>query len=128
MNRSNNPKLTPVAQTLRKNMTKEERRLWYDFLRKLPVTVNRQKVIHRFVVDFFCAKANVVIELDGAQHFSEDGKAKDRERDAYMNALGYRVLRYSNAEIAKNFEGVCADIMRNLGLEEESRPLQKPSP
>lgn len=120
MNRNNNPKLTPVAQTLRKNMTKEERRLWYDFLRKLPVTVNRQKVIHHFVVDFFCAKAKVVIELDGAQHFLEDGKAKDRERDAYMNALGYRVLRYSNAEIAKNFEGVCSDIMRNLGLEEES--------
>ena len=103
-------------------MTKEERRLWYDFLRKLPVTVNRQKVIDRFIVDFFCAQAKVVIELDGAQHFSEDGKAKDKERDAYMNALGYKVLRYPNSEIARNFEGVCADIMRNLGLENESRP------
>ena len=120
MNRTNNPKLTPVAQTLRKNMTKEERRLWHDFLRKLPVTVNRQKVIDRFIVDFFCAKAKVVIELDGAQHFTEDGKAKDRERDAYMNALGYKVLRYSNSEIAKNFEGVCVDIMHNLGLDDES--------
>ena len=101
-------------------MTKEERQLWYEFLRKLPVTVNRQKVIDRFIVDFFCANAKVVIELDGAQHFTEDGKVKDRERDAYMNALGYKVLRYSNSEIVKNFEGVCADIMHNLGLDEES--------
>ncbi|MBR5380947.1 MAG: endonuclease domain-containing protein [Clostridia bacterium] len=100
-------------------MTKEERRLWYDFLRLLPVTVNRQKVIGRYIVDFYCAKRKLVIELDGAQHYEEDGAASDRERDEALKRLGITVVRYSNADVNRNFEGVCADLLKRLGLTSE---------
>lgn len=80
MNKTNNPKLTANAQELRKNMTKEERHLWYNFLKELPITINRQKVIGNYIVDFYCADAKVVIELDGSQHFEEHGKEYDAKR------------------------------------------------
>ena len=73
-------------------MTKEERRLWYDFLKQLPVTVNRQKVIGRYIVDFYCASANLVIELDGSQHYESEGVTSDRERDHTLNQLGITVV------------------------------------
>ena len=95
-------------------MTKEERHLWYDFLKQLPQTVNRQKVIGNYVVDFYCASAKVVIELDGSQHYADEGRQKDAVRDAYLREQGIRVLRYSNLEVMKNFEGVCADILRHI--------------
>ena len=95
-------------------MTKEERRLWYDFLKTLPVTFNRQKVIGPYIVDFFCASANLVIELDGSQHYDEKGAEADRIRDQYLSGLGFRVLRYSNADINQNLSGVCEDILRYL--------------
>jgi len=95
-------------------MTKEERRLWYDFLRQLPVTVNRQKVIGPYIVDFYCASAKLVIELDGSQHFEEAGIVSDHTRDSYLSGLGLRVLRYSNTDINQNFNGVCEDVLRNL--------------
>ena len=66
MNENNNPELTHIAQNLRKNMTKEERHLWYDFLKKLPITIQRQKVIGQYIVDFYCASAKLVIEIDGS--------------------------------------------------------------
>ena len=91
-------------------MTKEEKHLWYDFLKKLPVTVNRQKVIGKYIVDFYCAEAGLVIELDGSQHYEDDKKFSDIERDKYLNELGLTVLRYSNLEINQKFESVCADI------------------
>ena len=72
-NNKNNPNLTNLSQNLRKNMTKEEKHLWYDFLKNLPITVNRQKVIGNYIVDFYCAKANIAIELDGSQHYFEQG-------------------------------------------------------
>ena len=97
-------------------MTKEERRLWYDFLKLFPVTVNRQKVIGRYIVDFYCAERKLVIELDGAQHYEEDGAASDRERDEALKRLGITVVRYSNADVNRNFEGVCADLLKRLGL------------
>lgn len=78
MNEISNPKLTGISKTLRKNMTKEERHLWYDFLKDLPVTVNRQKVIGDYIVDFYCATAKIVIELDGSQHFRKRAKQKIR--------------------------------------------------
>ena len=114
MNHTNNPQLKHNAQTLRKNMTKEERHLWYDFLKLLPQTVNRQKVIGRYIVDFYCAEAKLVIELDGSQHYSEIGRENDMERDAYFASQGLCVLSYTNLEIKENFEGVCADILRHL--------------
>lgn len=95
-------------------MTPEEKKLWYQFLKDLPVTINRQKVIGNYIVDFYCASANLVIELDGSQHFEAEGKQQDAERDRYLNGLGLRVLRYPNNEVNLNFEGVCEDIRKYI--------------
>ena len=108
-------------------MTKEEKHLWYDFLKLLPETFNRQKVIGPYVVDFYCASAKIAIELDGSQHYKEEGKASDRERDAYLNALGITVLRYSNLTVHKDFAGVCADICRKLATSSDTLRVP-PSP
>ena len=80
MNKTNNYRLTGNAKALRKNMTKEERHLWYDFLKTLPFTINRQKVIGMYIVDFYCAEAKLVIELDGSQHYSDGGQQTDKKR------------------------------------------------
>ncbi len=114
MNLITNSSLTKNAQDLRKNMTKEERHLWYDFLKTLPVTFHRQKVIGNFIVDFYCASAKIAIEIDGSQHYTDEGIKKDKERDRILNSLDIKVLRYTNTEINKNFSGVCADILSHL--------------
>ena len=114
MNQTRNAKLTPNAKTLRKTMTKEERRLWYDCLKILPVTVNRQKVIGRYIVDFYCASAKTVIELDGSQHFEEAALEADQERDAYLSNLGLTVLRYTNLQVNRSFTEVCEDVYRHI--------------
>ncbi|MBQ5911431.1 MAG: endonuclease domain-containing protein [Clostridia bacterium] len=114
MNETNNSKLTRFSQNLRKNMTKEEKRLWYDFLKDLPTTINRQKVIGKYIVDFYCAAAKTVIEIDGYQHYLDEGEQKDKERDAFLQNLGLTVLRYSNRDIHKNFRGVCEDIYNKI--------------
>ena len=116
LNQTSNPKLRKNAQKLRREMTKEERRLWYDFLKQLPVTVNRQKVIGHYIVDFYCAAAKLVIELDGSQHYEREGTASDRERDHALNQLGIKVVRYSNDDVNRNFDGVCADLLKQLSL------------
>ncbi len=114
MNKTHNKKLTPNAQTLRKNMTRQERHLWYDFLKSLPVTFHRQKVIDNYIVDFYCARHNLVIELDGSQHYETEASNKDIVRDNYLKSLGLTVLRYSNLDVDKNFRGVCEDILRYI--------------
>ncbi len=114
MNKTNNSRLTGNSKTLRKNMTKEERHLWYDFLRNLPITVNRQKVIGNYIVDFYIAKAKLVIELDGSQHYEDKGIESDKDRDEYLNSLGLRVLRYSNLDINRNYKDVCEDVLNNI--------------
>ena len=114
MNKGNNPLLTRNAQKLRKNMTKEEKHLWYDFLKSLPVNVNRRKTFGRYILDFYCASAKVAIDVDGSQHYEDTGKIKDNERDNYLAKRGIRVLRYSNREINLYFSEVCADIKRNI--------------
>ena len=119
MNNTRNERLTSFAQRLRREMTKEERHLWYDFLRQLHVSFNRQKVIGPYIVDFYCAGARLVIELDGSQHYEDDGIASDQKRDAYLSGLGLRVLRYSNLDVNQNFRGVCEDILKHL-----KRPTQ----
>ena len=118
MNPYNNSKLTKNSQNLRKQMTKEERHLWYDFLKKLPITVNRQKVIGHYIVDFYCAQSKLVIELDGSQHYETEGQAADQSRDANLRKLGLTVLRYSNTDISRNFDAVCQDILLHIGLAE----------
>ncbi len=97
-------------------MTKQEKHLWYDFLKKLPITVNRQKVIGDYIVDFYCVTEKLVIELDGAQHYDKEGLKKDLIRDEYMKSLGLTVLRYTNADINNNFDNVCRDIFDRLQL------------
>lgn len=111
-----NKSLVKNAQVLRKNMTDEEKKLWYQFLKKLPLTVNRQKNIGNYIVDFFIASKKIVIEIDGSQHEWGKGLAADIERDAYLNGLGLTVLRYSNHYLNTNFNAVCDDILENLGV------------
>ena len=113
-NYTNNRSLTPNAQMLRKNMTKEEKKLWYDFFKLLDVTVNRQKVIDKYIVDFCIPSAHIIIELDGSQHYEPESKEYDIIRDAHLTSLGYTVVRYTNAVINKNFDGVCADILKRI--------------
>ena len=107
MDRKHNKDILPFARQLRKNMTKEERHLWYDFLRTYPVKFLRQKIVGRYILDFYCAEAQLAIELDGSQHFTEKQITSDRERTAYLKEFGITVLRIPNNEIFKNFRGVC---------------------
>ena len=111
-----NKKLVANSRSLRKNMTDEEKHLWYDFLKRLPVTVNRQKNIGNYIVDFFIASKRIVIEIDGAQHLMQENKEADIKRDADLRALGVTVLRYSNVDINGKFNTVCEDILSHLGL------------
>ena len=119
MNSTNNAKLSPNARVLRREMTKEERHLWYDFLKLLPVTVHRQKILGRYIVDFYIASAKIVVELDGSQHYETEGQQKDAERDAYIASLGCKVLRYSNADVNQRFFSVCEDIYKHLSLDQD---------
>ena len=107
-------RLLGFSRSLRKNMTKEERHLWYDFLKELPVMVHRQKVIGRYIVDFYIAAKKIVIELDGSQHYSEEGKESDSVRDSFLAAQGITVLRYSNADVNMRFDSVCQDIYNHI--------------
>jgi very-short-patch-repair endonuclease len=95
---------------LRSEMTPNERKLWYLFLRKYPVKVYKQRIIGRFIVDFYCASAKLVIELDGSQHYEPQGMAYDSERSAFLTALGLEVLRFSNRDVDMDFRSVCTRI------------------
>ena len=112
MQYKHNKDLVPAAKALRRNMTKEERHLWYDFLRDYPIRFMRQKPLGQYVVDFYCAAAHLVIELDGSQHYDAPGRAHDAERTAYLEQLGVSVVRIPNNEVNENFQGVCEYIDR----------------
>ena len=114
-----NKKLVSLAKALRKNMTPEEKHLWYDCLKNLPYTVRRQHNIENFIVDFYIAEKKIVIEVDGIQHGSPGHQEKDAQRDAALSAWGITVLRYSNESIRKDFNMVTDDILRKLGLNGE---------
>ena len=103
-------KLLPNARALRRDMTPQERHLWYDFLRDYPVKIYKQRIIGSFIVDFYCAAAKLVIELDGSQHYEEQGLAYDAERTAFLEGLGLKVIRFSNADINSRFKSVCEAI------------------
>ena len=107
MNRKHNSDLTTNARTLRKNMTKEEKHLWYDFLKNYPVRFLRQKVIDDYIVDFYCHSARLILELDGSQHYEEKGLQQDRIRTERIERRNLTVIRIPNNEITGNFEGVC---------------------
>ncbi|MBR4878738.1 MAG: endonuclease domain-containing protein [Clostridia bacterium] len=101
-----NKKIVPHAKELRKNMTKEERHLWYDYLRSYPVKVLRQKIIGNYIVDFCCSSAKLVIELDGSQHYDEEME-KDQKRTEFLEKYGLEIIRIPNNELNRNFNGVC---------------------
>ena len=107
MQSKHNKQLVPLAKQLRKEMTKEERHLWYDFLRTYPVRFSRQKVLGKYIADFYSAEARLVIELDGSQHYENDNMEKDAERTDYLKGYGLKVIRISNNEVSRNFRGVC---------------------
>ena len=119
-----NKKLVENAKELRKNMTPEERRLWYDLLKRLPCTVRRQHNIDNYIVDFYIAEKKVVIEVDGIQHLSTEHKKADEKRDAVLLAWGITVLRYPNESVRNNFVAVAADILEKLSLKfSDLKPL-----
>ena len=92
-------------------MTPEERQLWYLFLRRIPLTVNRQRMLGNYIVDFYCHEAKLAIELDGSQHYESSGLVYDSKRDEYLKSCGLMVLRYSNRDIHERFKAVCSHIL-----------------
>lgn len=106
MDRKHNKKLVENAKTLRKNMTKEERHLWYDFLRGHSARFTRQKILGKYIADFYSPSAKIIIEVDGSQHYDEVEKQKDDERTKYLEEYGLKVIRIPNNEVNQNFRGV----------------------
>ena len=96
----------PLAKTLRKNMTPWERKLWYEFLRYYPIRFQRQKAIGNYIADFYCAKAGLIIELDGGGHYTDEQKEKDNIRTAELENMDLRIIRICNLDIVRNFSGV----------------------
>jgi very-short-patch-repair endonuclease len=111
-----NKKLVSTAKTLRKNMTPEEKHLWYDLLRRLPFNVRRQHNIENYIVDFYIAEKKTVIEVDGRQHLVQEHKKADKQRDLDLNSWNITVLRYSNDSIRNEFNSVSEDILKKLDL------------
>ena len=111
-----NKNLVENARNLRKNMTPEEKHIWYDFLKKLPFNVRRQHNIENYIVDFYIAEKKIVIEIDGIQHTSQEHRENDQKRDFELSNWGITVLRYSNKDINSNFRAVTNDILVNLGI------------
>ena len=109
-NFESNPELLDKSRELRRNMTFEERQLWYHFLRNYEIHFSRQRVIGNYIADFYCRKANLVIEIDGAQHYTPDSITYDKTRTEYFKSCGIEVLRFLNRDINRNFENVCAHI------------------
>ena len=107
MDRKHNKNNVHIAKVLRKNMTKEERHLWYDFLKEYDTKFLRQKPIGNYIVDFYCAQAKLVIELDGSQHYKEINVEKDTERTKFLKQYGLTVIRIPNNRVTQNFSGVC---------------------
>ncbi len=109
------------ARQLRRDMTKEERHLWYDFLRAYVPRFTRQKIVEPYILDFYCSTAALAVELDGGQHYENDGKAYDERRAAYLQQQGIQVLRFSNLDVMRNFDGVC----RQIDIEAKKRLAEK---
>ena len=107
-------KLKSRADELRKNMTQQEWNLWYFYLRNHRLKWYRQRIIDRFIVDFYCHAAKLVIEIDGKQHYTDQGIVYDTERTQVLQGYGLKVLRYTNQQVVDNFQDVCWDIERNL--------------
>ena len=116
MQAKRNEKLNDLARELRKNMTREEKHLWYDFLKRLPLTVKRQTIMGNYIIDFYIDSKQIAIEIDGRQHRLPEHIEADARRDSELNVLGIKVLRYRNKDVNENFGAVCKDILKHLGL------------
>ena len=111
-----NKKNIPLAKTLRKNATPQENRLWYGFLSKQKVRFQRQKAIDNFIADFYCHKAKLIIEIDGSQHYTEQGIKKDTFRTEKLENYDLTVVRFTNAQIDNQFESVCEYLENTVNL------------
>jgi len=111
-----NKKLKSFARNLRSNMTDAERLIWSKIRRKQigDLQFYRQKNISHYIVDFYCPKGKLIVEIDGGQHYESDGMKKDRERDRYLQQLGFAVLHFSDIEVLKNIDGVVERIYEHL--------------
>ena len=105
-----NEKISQLARNLRTNATKEENTVWYQYLRRYPIRFRRQCTFGNYIVDFYCAKALLVVELDGSQHYDPENARLDAQRTQYLESLGIQVLRFSNRDIHENLAGVCQAI------------------
>ena len=105
-----NKKLTPLAQKLRKEMTKEEKQLWYQFLKMYSIQFKRQVTCGQYILDFYCPSAKLAVELDGKHHYIDERAEKDKIRTEYLNSVGIYVMRFSNKDIWKSFNRVCMQI------------------
>ena len=117
--------LKRYAQELRKNATKEENTLWYQYLRDHTVRFRRQCPLGPYIVDFYCSKARLVIELDGSQHYEAEGITRDAERTTYLESLGLKVLRFSNAQINQELRDVCQCIDQEITQRYDATPAPK---
>ena len=121
-----NKSLVENAQKLRREMTPEEKKLWYELLKRLPITVHRQHNIENYIVDFYIASKKTVIEVDGIQHLSEEGMKHDKARDADLEKLSIKTLRYSNESINKNFMKIAEDILQKLNVSfDDLKPIKE---
>ena len=124
MSLSYNKKNIILAKNLRKNSTPQENHLWYDFLSKYPIRFQRQKAIDNFIADFYCHKAGLIIEIDGSQHFLEEGLKKDAFRTEILEGYELKIIRFTNRQINTNFNGVCEyiDFVVQASLREGGGP------
>ncbi len=120
----------PLAKTLRKNMTPWERKLWHLFLKTYPIRFQRQKAIGNYIADFYCAKAQLVIELDGGGHYTESQQIADNERSYQLENMGLTVLRFCNTDVEYRFRDVCEqiDVVVKNSLPQSASPTALPSP
>ncbi len=107
-------KISEHAKELRKEMTPEERKLWYKFLKAQPWHIRRQVVFGNYIADFYCAKHKTIIEVDGGQHYEDRGKEYDKVRDEYFASIGIKVLRYTNLQVNQHFRETCEDIYNHF--------------
>ena len=119
----NSPSLRDLSRQLRRNMTRHERHLWYDFLSQYPVRFVRQHPLSAYIVDFYCAKAKLVVELDGSQHYDPEEAAADAKRTADLGKLGLYVLRFPNNAVDRYFEGVCEAIDQTVQARLSGSPV-----
>ena len=109
-----NNNLLESAKFLRRNMTRQEKHLWYDFLRYYPIKIYKQRIIDNFIADFYCHQARLVIEVDESHHYTDDGKAYDIIRTNILEQYEIYVLRFSNSEIEHDFQSVCQTIDKTI--------------